>query len=122
MTAPDPRVEAMRSALQTAWDEFGLDTGCFPECFSITRGPKIWANFALSNFAQHVAEAYIDPATAQLTRKDALLAEAAEVLFRARGRLDINIGDSDPYGDDPDVEVCQAISDFLTKLREAGHE
>lgn len=42
-------------ALQAAWDDWGADTQHFPDCFSIARGPKLSANFQISNFAWHVA-------------------------------------------------------------------
>lgn len=43
--------EMVAAAMQEAWDEFGSDTGCFPDCFRLTRGPKLWANFQTGNFA-----------------------------------------------------------------------
>lgn len=76
------------AALQEAWDDWGADTSCFPECFSITRGPKLWANFAVSNFAQHVADALnsrleSQPQTTDLTASEARVRrEALEMAAR----------------------------------------
>jgi hypothetical protein len=57
--SPQPVGEIARDqivdALQTAWDDWAQDTGCYPDCFKITRGPMLWADFKVSNFAEHVA-------------------------------------------------------------------
>lgn len=45
----------IEKAMQLAWDEWVVDTGCFPDCFSIHRGPKLEADFGRGNFASHVA-------------------------------------------------------------------
>ncbi len=49
-----PTEAQLATAMQEAWDDFTSDTNCFPECFSITRGPKLWADFRKSNFVSMV--------------------------------------------------------------------
>lgn len=51
--AAERRRQIMVEALQTAWDGFCEDTGCFPDCFKFTRG-KLYANFTKGPFAEMV--------------------------------------------------------------------
>ena len=43
-------------AMQDAWDDFVADTGCYPDCLTVTRGPTVTADFGRSNFALGVAQ------------------------------------------------------------------
>lgn len=48
--------DAVADAMQTAWDSFVGDTGCYPDCFH-RHGSMLTANFDKGNFAQMVADA-----------------------------------------------------------------
>jgi len=52
---PTPNTEQVARALQLAWNEYVGDTHCFPDCFKVTRAPKLWADFSVGNFAAAVA-------------------------------------------------------------------
>lgn len=64
MTEPSPSIlaeaerllnrEALEEALQAAWNDFCSDTGCFPDCFSMTK-KELWADFRKGPFANEVA-------------------------------------------------------------------
>lgn len=46
---------AVVEAMQTSWDEFVGDTGCYPDCFS-QQGKLLYADFRMGNFATWVAD------------------------------------------------------------------
>lgn len=50
---------AVADALQSAWDDFVGDTGCFPDCFSLLNArsnTQMTADFGKGNFARMVAD------------------------------------------------------------------
>lgn len=71
----DPTRDEIVMALQDAWNDFCDDAKAFPDCFTITRGPKLWADFQKGNFAQMVADALTPFLTA---RESAIRAEERE--------------------------------------------
>lgn len=48
--------DTVRVALQDAWNDWTADTGAYPDCFIVTRGPRLTADFSrCGNFASSVA-------------------------------------------------------------------
>lgn len=50
-----PAWDALAEAMQSAWDSFVGDTGCFPDCFEL-KGRKLYADFSVGNFKVMVAD------------------------------------------------------------------
>lgn len=54
--APLPEGEATAQALQSAWNSYVGDTGCYPDCFTASKDVKLVADFSRGPFARLVAE------------------------------------------------------------------
>ena len=50
-----PTRDELAEAMQSAWEDFVGDTGCWPDCLTLHSGPMLSANFGVGNFAEMVA-------------------------------------------------------------------
>ena len=55
MSAIMPTADQMAQAMQLAWNDHVLDTGCYPDCLTL-HGSEIRGNFAIGSFADSVTK------------------------------------------------------------------
>lgn len=65
--------EILSAEMQSAWDDFTTDTGCYPDDFTVMPGRQLAARFGASNFVRFVASGLLanHPALASSLRSPA---------------------------------------------------